>query len=184
MSRNLARSVHFLVLLSGLLGGTVLAADQVYRWLDADGVTHFSQRPPPPGAAGVSVQQAPTYAAPPDPTADYWSVTNQAQRMEASRLAQEKLRLEQQRLRQELEEAERRRIEAEQAATEPEPPRQIIYYPAVRPPFTAYPYAYPRYGPAWPPHPGFEPRHDRPDETATPTVHGRVRSVYGRLGHR
>ena len=64
-----------LVVLGGLLGSASLAAEPVYRWLDADGVTHFSQRPPPPGAVGVTVQEAPTYQAAPDPDADYWSVT-------------------------------------------------------------------------------------------------------------
>ena len=163
-----------LVVLGGLLGSASLAAEPVYRWLDADGVTHFSQRPPPPGAAGVTVQEAPTYQAAPDPDADYWSVTNQVQRMEASGLAREQLRLEQQRARRELEEAERQRIEAEQAAAAPEPPRQLIYYPVPRPPFAAYSYGYPRYTPGWPPRQGFERRDERPEAHRDPVHGGRV----------
>lgn len=50
--------------MGGLVMGLVLAAplqaDEIYKWVDGDGVTHYSQQPPPSGdAARVRVDSPP-----------------------------------------------------------------------------------------------------------------------------
>ncbi|MGN6513205.1 MAG: DUF4124 domain-containing protein, partial [Lysobacteraceae bacterium] len=44
------RPVATLVLATLLVLGTAHATDQVYRWKDAQGVTHYSATPPPKGS--------------------------------------------------------------------------------------------------------------------------------------
>lgn len=71
-----------------LLAGTAAlcvqpaAADTVYRWVDANGVTHFSDKAP----ANVKAQamQIETPAPAPNPEKDYYSVVNQERRMAKS----------------------------------------------------------------------------------------------------
>jgi len=53
-----------LALLACLLAGTALASTEVYRWVDKDGVVHFSDRPAE-GAERVELQDAQTFSAPP-----------------------------------------------------------------------------------------------------------------------
>ena len=38
--------------------GTSLEADEIYQWIDQNGVMHFTNEPPPPGAKIVNQQQA------------------------------------------------------------------------------------------------------------------------------
>lgn len=52
-----------LALLMMLCGGTAMAADQVYKWTDADGTTHFSSSPP----EGAEAQEVKLPKAPPPP---------------------------------------------------------------------------------------------------------------------
>ena len=47
-----------LILFSALCLGTPLEADQIYQWIDQNGVMHFTNEPPPPGAKIVNQQQA------------------------------------------------------------------------------------------------------------------------------
>ena len=105
-----------------LLWATSSVAVTVHTWLDADGVRHFADAPPA-GAAPDSAREITLDGgdalAPGD--ADYYSISNQWQRLRAEREAQNAMDL------------ERRRIDAEQA--EPAPPTvtedvpRSVFYP-------------------------------------------------------
>src|SRR3972149_3995807 len=41
----MTRITLFLVLLTGVLGGDVVAAERVYTWTDQDGIVHYSDKP-------------------------------------------------------------------------------------------------------------------------------------------
>lgn len=57
-----------LIMLALLVTLPCLAANQVYRWTDASGVTHFSDAPPPHGVHYKMVDMASgTESAPPEP---------------------------------------------------------------------------------------------------------------------
>jgi hypothetical protein len=128
---------------------TVYAAGPVYQWIDAQGVTHFSEVLP--ATAGPEVSRI-EFAPLPPPAAgdDYYSVINQAMRMEQRRLEAEAAKT--QRLRAQAA-ADRARAEAAAAANPvPAPEADVIYLPG-------YPY-YPRHQRHW--HPEHQlPRHDR-----------------------
>lgn len=50
-----------------LAGATVLSqpvSAEMYKWVDADGQTHFTQEPPPPGVEGQAVKPPPPPASP------------------------------------------------------------------------------------------------------------------------
>jgi hypothetical protein len=65
MSRLLRRCLIPLAALSGLLAGIDTAsAAKTYRWVDAQGVVHYSDTPQP-GAQQVTLPPAQTYSAPP-----------------------------------------------------------------------------------------------------------------------
>ena len=98
-------------ILTGLLSCSLsplgIDAAELFKWKDADGVTHYSDEPPAPpvsefkslefrdsSVSGSGVTSDASAAA------DYFSVINQAKRMEASRLERERLRLEKEKLRQ------------------------------------------------------------------------------------
>ncbi len=119
-------------------------ADPVYTWVDSAGTTHFSQTPPENPLTGTGVLELP----PPGPYApaadDYYSVANQAARMEATRLKAEKLR------------AETETLRAQAAATKnkppyAEPPAEMVY------PYTYPVYLYPRHD--WRPPYNYHPHH-------------------------
>src|SRR5579885_1213618 len=57
---------RLLVTIILLASGTAFAATTVYRWVDEQGVVHFSDQPHP-GAQKLRVEDAPTFAAPPAP---------------------------------------------------------------------------------------------------------------------
>jgi hypothetical protein len=182
--------------LSACLLGVVWAvvgsalAGEVYTWVDANGVTHYSEIPPPGAGGGavgrVDIPQGPSDA-PPGPGADdagYRGMLDVARELEASRLAREDERLRQEnvRLRQQLQER------ASQLDYGGEPDARYGY---------PVPYYYPYYY-ARPPHrpPPFSPDgghrarpghpHDLP-ETGDPTVNrwlrgNRVGNATGRYG--
>jgi hypothetical protein len=124
-------------------GGQQIQADAgtIYTWVDAHGVTHFSESPPPDPAVRPAMIDLRPLPPPPSDYDDYYSVIRQAERMERRRLENEKL------------EAERRQAEAEtvrarreaEAATQPPPNNYAdtdsVYLPA-------YPF-YPGYGPGY-----------------------------------
>ena len=115
--------------LSALAAGTV-SATEVYRWVDEDGVVHFSQTAPTADVAGVS-REVVENPVPPgyDPEQDIYDVAGQQERMQARR---DELEREREARR------ERERQAAQRAATS-------------APPVQGYPvYGWPGYRP-WPP---------------------------------
>ena len=135
------------------LSASFAGAAQVYTWVDDSGVTHFSETPPAVQVSETQLIEI-TPSATPASVADddFYSVVNQADRMEARRLENEKLAAEKKRT-----EAEARKTRAEAAAIQ-----QGAYTDSVsdnRRYYPAYPY-YPRYGyhPGRPGH-GFKPVH-------------------------
>jgi len=113
-----------------LAGLQTASAEQVYTWTDLAGVTHFSQLPPPPGVGAAQQLDLPPYRPVLNPEDDYYSVINQAARMEERRLERERLEAER---RQAEAEALRARTEAQaarDAATAPPAPVYVPWYPA------------------------------------------------------
>jgi hypothetical protein len=144
-------------------------AAPVYTWTDAEGVTHFSEVPPPGQDEALQLELEP-YPAPGMPEDDYFSVINQAARMESRRLERE--RLEAQRMQAE---AEARRAHAEAMAAreaaagpaQPPPATGYLYFPGYpyrshrpHPPYRPHPEHWGRYPPYRPDY-----RHDAPDFT-------------------
>jgi len=123
-----------------LLWATVSAAVTVHTWVDAEGVRHFADAPPVGDAtteASEITLDVGASLAPGD--ADYYSISNQWQRLRAEREAQHAVEL------------ERRRLD--DASSEPPPPSMRDEEP--RPVF--YPNYYglpPRFGPLYPRHGG------------------------------
>ena len=166
--------IYLSLLLS--LPASLSSAAQVYTWTDDAGITHFSETPPPDPATDtqlVNIQPPPAPANTPD--GDFYSVINQAERMESSRLANEKLAAEKKKA-----DAEASKARAEAAALQQgsynNTNDDTRYYPA-------YPY-YPNYGhrpgrpghghkPVHPVHPGHvRPRNPRTSLGKTPGMPG------------
>lgn len=171
-----------------LLTGTLAAlgmppaaqADALYRWTDAQGVPHFSDRPPHTPSAGVEQLVAPVYQAPAlSADRDPYSILNQATRLEASRRQQASERLQRQEREREDELRRRELATRQQAEQPPAAPPFAVYPRPVHPPPAHHPS---RPGPSsrpwslWQPadHPAYRP-HTRPS-SAVP------RSPYGREG--
>lgn len=116
--------------LAVLLVAPAVAAE-VYKWVDEDGVTHFSQMPPDLSVTGVSQQVLrDTRPSDYDPEQDIYGVEAQAKRMHQLRDEKEKSRL--------------ARLERERRAQN----QQVIHYR------TQEYYGYPIYRPGWGnPHP-------------------------------
>jgi hypothetical protein len=145
-----------------LLGSISLpaAATAVHSWVDADGVTHFSDAPPAGGAVEVTtVELAEDFGPATDPAADYYSIANQWKRMRDEREAKTKLSLEKARVR----------------ASESTAPAYIESAPeyATYPGYPVYTRAYPLYSPRY----GYRHGYGRPGLS-----HGR-RGVFGRGAH-
>lgn len=87
-------------------------SDQLYRWIDQNGVTHFSDAAPPSDATAVQSTPRPVYMAV-EPDENYFSIINQSRRLEQRRLEREQARAA-----RELARAERQRalVETERAA--------------------------------------------------------------------
>ncbi|MCO6412298.1 MAG: DUF4124 domain-containing protein [Thiogranum sp.] len=103
--------------------GALANADEIYRWVTPDGVTHFSESAPEAELASVEVFDL--EVAEPVQTAprDYRSMLEVANSIEAGRLERERLRLEQRRLDREQRAAEISTAEDYAA------PAARIYYP-------------------------------------------------------
>jgi hypothetical protein len=122
-----------------LLAFSLAGAGEIFTWVDASGITHFSETAPDEAATGVAeVELPPAPTGVPDTGENYYSVINQAARMEARRLENEKLRAE--RLQAEAE-ARKARAE-EQAALEAARQAASLEEPRYYPLYTHYP----RYG--------------------------------------
>ncbi len=101
----------------------------VHKWVDADGITHYSDQAPEPSTTQVTLIEVPeTRSVKGNMNNDFYSIVNQWQRMHKERIEHEKLKLEQAKLKA-----------AQQSATPQfvyinEPPaKQVVY---------AYPGAY------------------------------------------
>ncbi len=70
--------------LCALLVCPVLQANEIYRWVDADGVVHFSQTPPPAQPV-ETVEIEDTRPSDYDPEVDHFGVAEQQARMAALR---------------------------------------------------------------------------------------------------
>lgn len=80
-----ALDLRCLVLGVALLGPGHAPAQEVYKWVDAQGVTHYTSSPPPPGVA-AKVLQAPPAPTPPTGTANpAQRQIDQARRLSAER---------------------------------------------------------------------------------------------------
>ena len=134
------RSSGFGVSILFTLTAAFACAEPVYTWVDDEGVTHFSETPPPAPAADtrfLDLEVTPPPASPNAEGDDFYSVINQAKRMETRRLESEKLAAEKKKA-----EAEARKARAEAAAIQRgadnySASETTRYYPV-------YPY-YPRY---------------------------------------
>ena len=74
------------------------SGDQIYRWVGADGATHFSETPPDVDPASVEILEVVPAGRLSPPSRDYQSVLDVAKDIEASRLERERLRLEKKKL--------------------------------------------------------------------------------------
>ncbi len=153
-----------IALLPLLAGFAALAqASVVHKWVD--GVTHYSDEPPPANATGFERIDLPT---PPAPVAnnsreDYYTIANQWRRMHRERIEIERVRAERPR-----DSVGRRRADSS-ITMAPESRRSVVVLPRLRPrkprprpaPAPAYSAAETR-GRANPPHPLAIPGRDWP----------------------
>lgn len=156
----------------------VYAQGIAYTWVDGEGVTHFSDSRPAgngttmPAVVQMNIPQNFTEA---DPTAEYYSITNQWKRVQQERsekaelaLKREQLRLDWYRARQEAREVElaalAREVEAEQPVVIV---RDVPYYnwnrAGHRAPGQDHQHVYPDYPPWNNYHPYTVPQDSRPD---------------------
>ncbi|MDH3386603.1 MAG: DUF4124 domain-containing protein [Gammaproteobacteria bacterium] len=67
----------------------------IHKWVDTDGVTHYSDEAPASGEIPVTVIDVPTaHSEPGSPAENYYSITNQWERMRRERIERDKLALE------------------------------------------------------------------------------------------
>lgn len=129
-----------------------VSAQQIYRWVDGQGVVHFSDTAPVGESGEVSTLTLEnTRPASYDPEQDLYNLEATEQRMQALRdeLAAER-------------EARRERAAAQPPAVVPYPERQHYGYPY------DYPYGYPPLGPRPPGgHPGRPPNRPPPEPPAS-----------------
>lgn len=152
-----------------LLTASMAVATEIFTWVDEEGVTHFSEKPPSAGAPDVQLIEVRPDDSPGDRQAgddDFYSVVKQAERMTARRLENEKLAAEK---RQANAEASRARAQTEvinQDTGNYNATNNARYYPA-------YPY-YPRY-PRYPRYPGWPGHGHKPVYPVHPVYPGRGR---------
>ncbi|MGB5178500.1 MAG: DUF4124 domain-containing protein [Gammaproteobacteria bacterium] len=134
------------------LSASFASAAEVYTWVDDSGVTHFSEKPPAERTRDAQlIEVMPTAAPASSVDDDFYSVINQADRMEARRLENEKLAAEKKQADAEASKARAEAAAIRQGAYNDSGSDTSRYYPV-------YPY-YPRYGhhpgrPGYGHHPG------------------------------
>jgi Domain of unknown function (DUF4124) len=90
--------IWFIVLLCSI--PLYATATVIHRWVDDDGVTHFSDAPPTGGDADVAtIELDDDFSTVADANADYYSIANQWKRMREERDAKDRLNLEKARIR-------------------------------------------------------------------------------------
>lgn len=159
------------ILLPALAGPSL--AEQMYRWVDAQGLVHLSDQAPA-DSVQTQVLSTPSYAAPRVPPGeDPYSILNQARRLEQQReqIVRERQKAEQARREHEL---EKRRLEAARNSVPPErdmAPRIIVPRPYVVAPRARMPYQYPQPRGLWKDeHPAYSPSAGRHYPGARPRV--------------
>ena len=75
------KSLSATLLLAFSLAAGPAAATEIYKWVDEDGVTHFSDTPPDDGNKARSLHLNASTPADYDPATDPYSIVNQAKRM-------------------------------------------------------------------------------------------------------
>jgi len=122
-------SVIYSALLLCSIAGSLPAAT-IHSWVDAEGITHFSDTPPQAGTANATtIELAENFPPVVDAEADYYSIANQWSRMRAEREAAARLS---------LEKAKLRAVSAEPSAP-PEYEESPRYYPVYYGPNAYYP---------------------------------------------
>lgn len=88
------------VLTMGMMPPITAAALEVHKWVDPHGVVHYSEAPPPESSADMAsietLEISNDYEPVVPPEENYYSIQNQARRLEARRLSLEQARAEQQ----------------------------------------------------------------------------------------
>ena len=88
---NVSTLLQHTAFLTLFLTGTTSAAE-IYRWIDVDGVVHYSDEKPRDDSAVTTIDIAESRSPDYDPLADPWSILNQARRLRESRTALEQAR--------------------------------------------------------------------------------------------
>ncbi|MGW8311175.1 MAG: DUF4124 domain-containing protein [Thiogranum sp.] len=147
------RGLHLRQAFAPLIGLVVLNlpadAREIYKWVAPDGTTQYGEVLPDASIGGFEVLEVlPAPPPPPSAVGDYRSALELADKLEAARLARERLRLERERL-----SLQQRRTQLDEAASDAEPaPYYVPLYPYARRPFRPPPYAgHPRPHPPWRP---------------------------------
>ena len=178
MQRFVRLSVLPCLAVSGMLLSGPVQAAAVYKWVDEEGVTWFSEKPPAGESAGNEVSRVPVEdfsSREIRPEGDLQSVLDVAASIEASRLERERTRRENERLM-----LERRQLQQQSDYTQqPYSERYNVWYapPYYRPGKPRPPYARP---PGYRPPGGRPPGHRPPEPAPLPggTPPGRV--TFGR----
>jgi hypothetical protein len=111
----------FITLLLIVANTGIASADQIYKWTDSDGLTHYSEAPPLALTESVTILGINISGHHGNiGQDDYYSIVNQARRMEESRLKKEQLRIDR--------EAQRQAVLT--ANTEKEPVQVVIQQPS------------------------------------------------------
>lgn len=152
------------MVVSLLLCAAPALADDVYRWVDAQGQMHLSDRPPEAGVK-PEVLTTPRYVEPRlSPREDPYSIFNQARRLEEQRRALMRERQKAEREKREYE-LQRRRLEAVDNAIPPQSqvaPRIVGSRPIVVVPRPILPYQFPQRRGLWQDeHPVYSPQRPR-----------------------
>jgi hypothetical protein len=82
------------LLLAIIMPVTAPCAGQAYRWIDSRGVTHFSDAPPDGGVDSRAVVLERARPLPPGVAPDFYSIPNQARRLQQSRLEMDRSKAE------------------------------------------------------------------------------------------
>ena len=167
------------------LSTSFAGAAEVYTWVDDSGVTHFSETPPAQHTSDTQLIEVTPTAAPASlADDDFYSVVNQADRMEARRLENEKLAAEKKQADAEASKARAEAAAIRQGAYNDSASDNSRYYPV-------YPF-YPRYRhpPGRPGH-GYRPKPVHPVQPVYPgyarprnprTALGKTRGMPGQRG--
>jgi hypothetical protein len=104
------------------------SSDVVHKWVDSDGITHYSDELPASAQTPVTRIELPEASvAAGDSTSDEYSITNQWRRMNQERIEREKLALEKAR-----QKAQQKQATEVVYVEQPQEPRYVVTYPGSR----------------------------------------------------